>query len=514
MARWKARAIRWAAALGFAALAGNSGAQNDFVFKTTPLGTRRAFGGTAVLGDNIYYFSGGKAISDDLNTESPTNSVIRAKVYPDGKLGPWEETTPLPEPRFYIDASTLVLNDVVYIVGGSSLAADGTRYNTAVYTRPLPNGTLLPWAVSQPFGGAGGGLSTITAVSTPGHIHTIGGLRLGGQASNEVWTNAIYADGTLGPWIPGPPLPMPLWYHSAGAASGRVYVWGGMPVEDSSNVSGKVFSAPILGSGKLGSWREEPASLPRPFYAAASAVAGNFLLSFSPRYAGAQRSNEVWYSTVTPTGLSPWRTRQTVMPNKQYHAAAVDYRRGMIFFGGGRTELTGPMLQDFWFFQLGAQVRQSAEQSWLQHQRAHQNTVSAFLPPAPGQQQQAPTTLTYISAAKLSTSAVAGFKTYDEARAESAAQRKPLVVYFNLEGAQPCIEQRQQLASPEFAAALGAASWAWVETKDNPQLAQQLGVYRVPTWIFYDKAGNEVSAARSVGAKSAADIAKAVAALK
>jgi len=510
-ARGIRRSLRAGAVLaGLLATAGAAAQSNDFIYRTSNLPTGRAFGGTAVLGDYIYYFGGAKGDGKDTKTEGPTNEVMKAKILANGQLGPWEQSTPLPETRHYIENSTLVLNDVVYIVGGSTRSSGGERLNTAVFSRPLPNGTLLPWAVSQPFGE---GLSTITAVSTPGHIHVIGGLRKDGTASDQVWTNTIYADGSMGAWSAGPQLPMPLWYHSAGAASGRVYVWGGMPKEDTKTTTPRIFSAPILGSGRLGAWREESVKLPRPFYGASTAVAGNYLLSFCPRYGGKEKGSDVWYAVATPTGLSQWNHKVSGVPNVQYHCAAPDYRRGLIFFGGGRPGFLKPMLSDMFFFPLTANARQSAEQTWLAHQRAHQNTVAAF--PAQGTgTQQTTSTLTYTVASKLPPWAQKGFKTYGDARAESGAQKKPLVVYFHLEGAQPCADQKAILAAPEFQQMASEACWAWVETQDNPQLAQQLGVYRVPTWIFYDRAGNEVADARTIGTKSVMDLAKVVMALK
>jgi hypothetical protein len=413
-------------------------------------------------------------------------------------VGAWVPTTPLPQPRHYIGNSTLVLNDVVYIIGGSSLPAQGERYNTAIFTRPLPNGTLLPWNESQPF--APRGLSTITAVSTPGHIHIIGGLEEDSTVSQRVYTNPIYADGSMGPWEAGPPLPMPLWYHSAGTVAGRVYVWGGMPVEDPAQVSPYVFSAPISGSGKLGAWRRESQNLPQPYYSASTAVAGPYLLSFSPRYTGAQRSTHVWFAQSQPNGLSQWINREGNVPNRLYHAAAADYRRGTIYLSGGRYELGQDLLPDVYYFRLSPQARQLAERGWLAAQRAHQNTVSAFPPPESG---SGATTLSYIADANVSRNAVSGFQSYSGARSEATSQRKPLVLYFNIEDAAPCLEQVTHLTTPEFSQLIPRASYAWVDTQNYPQLAQQLGVYRVPTWVFFDSNGNEVQRARNVGVMTA-----------
>jgi len=484
-------------------------AANQFVVRTTPLPVTRAFHGCAVLGSYFYAIGGQTAVGTLESDEIPSASVIRARVMLDGTLSAWEDTTPLPAPRLYINNSTIVLNDVVYIVGGADKAANGKKYRTAVFSRPLPNGSLLPWTESQPFGDSG--LSQFVAVSTPGHIHVIGGYDESREPRKEVWTNAIYADGSMGPWSPGPALPMPLWFHSAGVAGGRVYVWGGIPQANAEQgASARIFSAPIQGSGRLGEWRQETATLPKPFYTASNAVAGPYLMAICPRYGPDSYGSDVWFSAVTPKGVAGWGARQASIPNRVYHAAATDYRVGAIFISGGRPEKNAPQLADQWVLKLSPQVRQMAEQGWIAAERAHANTVSAIVAADQGQSSQ----LSYVAAQRLNTDAVAGFKTYDAARAESQAKGSPMVVYFALPNAKPCVEQKKALQTPEFAPVAMAASMAWVDTSENPQLAQQLGVYRVPTWVFYDKAGNEAPGTRATGAIAVADLARIVDGLK
>lgn len=465
----------------------------SFVVPTTPMPGPRAFHGSAVLGH--YYYALGGQVGGTEATEKPTASVVRARVNPDGTLGAWEETTALPAPRLYINNSTIVLNDVVYIVGGADAAANGSKYRTAIFSRPLPNGALMPWSESQPFGDSG--LSQFVSVSTPGHIHVIGGYDESRQVRKEVWSNSIYADGSMGAWSPGPPLPVPLWFHSAGVAGGRVYTWGGVPTADANQgSSARVFSAPIQGSGRLGVWREESPGMPKPYYTASNAVAGTYLMAICPRYGPQAYGSDIWFTSVTPSGLGQWGMRTANIPNRVYHAAATDYRAGVIYISGGRPTRDDDQLAEQFMLRLSPQVRAMAEQGWVAAERAHANTVSAS--PVPGQAAGGGE-LTYVAAQRLSSGAVAGFKTYDTARMESLRQRLPLVLYFNLANAKPCVEQMQMLQAPEFATIAKGASFAWVDTGENPQLAQQLGIYRVPTWVFYDASGDEVAGTRAVG---------------
>jgi len=139
------------------------------------------------------------------------------------------------------------------------------------------------------------------------------------------------------------------------------------------------------------------------------------------------------------------------------------------------------------FFTLSASARQQAEQAWVAAQTAHSNSVSA----APGTGQQTGGTLTYIADRQLQEGAVRGFRTVSDARTRATNQRIPLIMYFQIPDAAPCIEQKNLLETPEFARLAEVASFAWIDSTEYPQLVQQLAVYRVPTWVFYDPAGNE-----------------------
>jgi len=443
-----------------------------------PLDPPRAFHGSAVLGDYVYVIGG---TTERGGQENPDPSVLRARITPAGEIGAWEPTTPLPESRHY--AATLVLNDVVYVIGGSNGGMTSHRFNTAVFSRPLPNGSLLPWAESQPFPGQG--LSNITAVSTPGHIHVIGGLDGDGSPTAKVWTNSIHADGSMGAWAAGPPLPAPSWYHAAGVAGGRVYVWGGLPTYQPENVYATVVSAPVLGSGKLGEWRREQNQLPTGFYSAASAVAGPYLISFCPRYAGGANSSDVWFARVTPQGLSPWSKRPAQIENRIYQAAAPDFRRGMIFINGGRPARGEKMLATNYVFRLSPDASRMATDSWIASETAHANTVLAVT------QTMGASVPSYTVASTLSGDAAKGFLPYELARSTASSSGKPLILYFCVPDAKPCVEQKQLLATPEFQSTLPQGVFAWIDSAQSPQLTQQLGVYRVPTWIIYGKSGAE-----------------------
>jgi len=488
----------------------------QFLKPAQPLPLGRAFHGTAIMGDFIYVIAGS---SERPDPEQPTgvfqyedNTVLKARIMQgngpgEWRLSQWEETTPLPLPLHYIGNSTLVLNDVVYVIGGSTLPLNGEFQNTAFWSKPLADGSLTPWQRSKPFGSK---LSTLTAVSTPGHIHVIGGLKQSGPdaggtgPSAEVWSNQIFSDGTMGNWFQGPNLPLPIWFHCAGVAANRVYIWGGLAdtAPDVQYTSNLVFSAQILGTGRLGQWRQEPASLQSGLYSASTSVAGPYLISFSPRYPRpapdqpAINSSDVWWTYITPNGMYPWTREPTPLPNRVYHSVTPDYRRGTIWITGGRPATGEDMTRNVAYFTLSEQARRLAENQWASAQAAHSNTVATFdtLSVSSGDGEQGADQLSFLADRRLSEDAVEGFRTISDARrtATRNGQEKPLIMYFNIETAQLCVQQKQILESADFASIADDAAFAWVNTREYPQLAQQMGIYRIPTWVFYDKAGNEV----------------------
>lgn len=491
---------------------GLSAQASRFIYETRDLPKGRGFHGSAVMGDYLYVFGGSSTTiptgADGTDGKEEVDlSVIKSQILPGGQLGEWTSTTPLPRAEHYIGASTIALNDVVYIVGGSSLPANGEYYNTAIWSKPLPDGTLMPWRESRPFGEK---LAIMTVVTTPGHIHIIGGLAdtSGTDAESRlptarVYSNNIFSDGTMGEWFDGPSLPVGLWFHSAGVVAGRVYVWGGLGGTSPTieNTSSNVFSAPILGTGRLGPWRSETTYLTYGMFSASSAVAGPYTISFSPRYptppgTPTASSSDVWWSYVTPNGMIPWTREETNIPNRLYHSITPDYRRGTIYLIGGRPQRAEDFTPKVWYFTLSPAARALAENQWAASQRNHSATVSTFdtLATSSANGQQGADQLSYLADKRLSSGAAPGFMTITDARraANDGANKRPLIMYFNADTAQPCVDQRAILSAPEFAPLADKAAFAWINTREYPQLAQQLGVYRVPTWVFFDRQGNEL----------------------
>ncbi|GAB4319712.1 MAG: hypothetical protein Kow0059_13840 [Candidatus Sumerlaeia bacterium] len=455
-------------------------AQQRWYSQTTPMTAGRQMYGAAVLGDFIYLIGGNNA------NEGYTLSVEMARISPSGQLGPWQQTTPLPQPRSYIANTTIALNDIVYVAAGYDGQAL-VNMNTILWSRPRSDGHLEPWRTSPPFPGEG--LSCSVALATPGFIHILGGFTQSDEPTRQVWSARVAPDGQVLDWVPGPPLPVPLWFHCGGVAAGRVWLWGGLLTKDNTSVNTAVYTAPILSSGQLAPWQVATTSaLPQGFYSASSAVTGSYLLSFCPRYSGGLESNDVWYALASPQGLSLWQKLSTDLPSKLYIAVANDYRRGFVYIPGGRISKTDHNLDNHvYYFQLAG-----ARQAPRPPADTDEAVTVASAPPAatatPGTAYAGTESLSYtqLSAAQ---GVHPGFMTYEQARQTAAVQRRPIILYFFNDKARRCQEQKAILQNFNTAAYAGRVIFAEVDTAKFPQITQQYGVFRIPHWIVFDAAG-------------------------
>lgn len=460
-------------AFGLANAPAEEGGGQNFLQETSPLPEARQLHSAAVVGDFLYII-GGSTLK-----EMATASVLRARINPGGSLTEWQPTTPLPKPRLYASESTVVLGNFVYVIGGSLGVLDSRSFNFGLIARADANGNLSNWVETPPF--AVEGATAPTAVVTPGFIHVIGGLSGKDTVHAEVHSAAVLPNGTLNAWFDAPALPKPLWYHHSAASAGRVYVWGGLDGPKNTEVSTSVFSAPIQADGRIGTWREESVKMPGLIYAGSTSVAGPYLMTFSPRYAGKKASSDVYWATANSAGITSWTPVQTTVPNRLYHASATDYRRGIIYLIGGRAsvENTKGHIPNIFMFRLSKKARDAAYQQGLQLGALSNNTEDIGTGTSDA---------TFTFAASGGAAAPSkGFLTYEEAKKTT----RPMVICFHSERAKLSQEQLAIASQPEFAELQRQYAIALVDVARDPQFAQQFGVWRVPTWLFFDASGLE-----------------------
>ncbi len=241
------------------------------------------------------YVLGGE--EDDGAQSSIYDTVLFAPIQPDGSLGAWQSTTPLPQPLFGMEA--LAWHGRIYVIGG--LMANGQSSAFVYYTTPNPDGTISSW-------------SQTTALLP----YTIGGK--------------------------------PHYYESAVALEhGRIYVIGGASGVLATTFSPYIFfGEPDPATGDITAWTPVyPEILPQNLFAGEGAAYQSGLLL---TIAGA------WNNFNTPTGdvlaaLVDHETGQTGewlytigMPQARYWHSVVQDEHGWLYAIGGATGYTGACL--------------------------------------------------------------------------------------------------------------------------------------------------------------------------
>lgn len=228
-----------------------------------------------VLHDRWLYLVGGHGAGEPRLTE-----VHRAAVLPDGSLGPWTATTPIPQP---------VYDHVVVHSGGRLYLLAGAAGDTAVFTAAIgPDGSLGAWTPTTSLLPS---RQSFAAVAWGSHVYATGGNS--GGTRDFVQRATVQSDGTLGPWISLDPLPEPIQGHAMVAYGGFLYVLA---------PGGKVYRAPVEDGGALGQWR---ATSPLP-----ASLAGPAAFEHGGRlYAVDGTSTGVYHAEVLPDGqLGSWQT--------------------------------------------------------------------------------------------------------------------------------------------------------------------------------------------------------------
>ena len=156
--------------------------------------------GFAVIGSYAYVIGGwGRGVG------GPRTDVLKAAIHPDGSLGAWQATTPLPQGRAF-----------------QGVVVDGNR------------------------------------------LILIGGWGPSFNAQTTVWTATANGQGDLSAWQAGPEIPAQRVWAGATIVDGTLWVTGG---SSGNKTMATVFQAPYA-NGQIGSWRPGP-DLPRPLEAQA-----------------------------------------------------------------------------------------------------------------------------------------------------------------------------------------------------------------------------------------------------
>lgn len=189
--------------------AGVIGAWNE----TSPLPLPVFFLNAAHWNGRLYAMGGFKG--DGLSA-----GVHSAALNADGTLSAWRAESSLPE-AVYTHAA--VAENTVYVLGG--IVNDGTEVrSTVLFAQIGADGVLGPWLETSPLPEP---LANLGSIVTAGTVFVVGGFN-GSETSSKAYSAPILADKTLGEWTVYGHLPAGRHRHGTTHDGKHMYVSGGI----------------------------------------------------------------------------------------------------------------------------------------------------------------------------------------------------------------------------------------------------------------------------------------------
>ena len=173
--------------------------------------------GTALLAHNdMMYLIAGVDGKDFLKT------VEYAKILADGSLSEWQQGPSLNEERGFIDA--VIRDGSIYVVGGGNGPNGHNLLKSTERAKILPDGTLGPWVTEKSMMVVPRRCSKVVATKTS--IYTFGGF--GGTLLDSVEHADFLPDGSLGEWkLEDKSMSMPRYVNGVKKFGSNAYVIGG-----------------------------------------------------------------------------------------------------------------------------------------------------------------------------------------------------------------------------------------------------------------------------------------------
>jgi prepilin-type N-terminal cleavage/methylation domain-containing protein len=294
---------------------------------TTTTHLPKAIYSQSAVSYNGYVYSLG---GSDGSANPVTSTVVYAKANPDGTLGDWNATTPLPGGGRYGQANVVTYDGYLYLIGGytHAYAPSIQVTSTVIYAKINLDGTLGNWS---PTNSLSAGEAYQPAVTYRSYVYLLGGYDDWTSKTTPTVTHAmINPDGTLGAWSSTTPLPSPVLGQSAAADNGYLYSIGGMR---DGVPTATVIYAKANPDGTLGDWNATT-PLPNPYYGGPATIYNGYLYMIGGNY-GVERIATVIYAKINPDGtLGVWSSTTPLPSPISGEPAAVAYN-GYVYTLGG-----------------------------------------------------------------------------------------------------------------------------------------------------------------------------------
>lgn len=279
-----------------------------------------SFGHALVSARGFLYHVGGMG---GVNGAGSADRVYVAPVS-GGSVGAWSQARPLPEFVFFHAA--LAVEDRIFVLGGYHANDQGLTVSNVVYVADVAaDGSLSEWRrgpdLPEP-------VFYPSAAAWNGWLYLTGGWN-GASLTNAVHAARVNADGSLGAWQPLTALPEGVYTHAA-VSNGVLYVLGGV-VNGGTEIQSAVLGAPIAADGSIGAWGEE-SPLPQPLSNhGASMAEGRVIVTGG--WTGTQATADAVTSLSGPDGLGAWSAFEALPAPLYLHGQAA--AGGHLFVTGG-----------------------------------------------------------------------------------------------------------------------------------------------------------------------------------
>lgn len=276
-------------------------------------------GAAIVAVDDTLFLIGGVDGRDFLDTTE------FAKIRDDGSLGPWQSGPRLKEARGFIDA--IVHNGSIYVVGGGNGPNGHNLLRTAERARILPDGTLGPWETEKYLMNVARRCSKI--IATDEALFAIGGF--GGTLLDTVERAEFKPDGSVGEWRLEPEtMLMPRYVNGVKKWGSAAYVIGGHDQTKGVGITDVEWSP--MSSPEKREWKAtQPLLTGR--YGLSTVAHGDFIYALGG-LTGLEYLDSVEKSKVNSDGnLSAWKkTTPLDVPRAMF--SAIEYKDRIYVVGG------------------------------------------------------------------------------------------------------------------------------------------------------------------------------------
>ena len=257
--------------------------------------------------------------------------VEYAPIRADGRLGAWQFTTPLGEPRFYLAAA--IVNNHLYAIGGANGQRGQNNIPSATVERAAirPDGSLGPWQRAAYLTTPRRGLQTAVYGK---HIYAIGGYD--GVFLKSVERADVNPDGSLSEWRLDPERAVVDRYiHSAAHLGDKLYLLGGHEQSPDTISYGDVEMSQIANDGSLHPWEIQKTILKTPRFIAAAFAMNRFIYMLGG-HDGRNRLRSVEMAPLDDQGrVGPWTFTTPLHDERSATALAVHDDKVYVFGGMG-----------------------------------------------------------------------------------------------------------------------------------------------------------------------------------